>query len=174
MGDRIAILKQQSKIAQYDTPENILTDPADDFVRDFVGTGASIKRLSLSKVREIETADWPIAKLTDSHEAVREKLQGSERDYLLLLDEQNRPRRWVNIGELERGGGSLEEAGRPVVAIVSCEASLFETLDAMVISHKGSAVVVNEEGAYLGVVDFAKVLEVLDAMRNPDREKAPT
>src|SRR5687767_1947721 len=40
MGDRIAILKQQSKIAQYDTPENILTDPADDFVRDFIGTGA--------------------------------------------------------------------------------------------------------------------------------------
>src|SRR5215204_4826271 len=35
MGDRIAILKQQSKIAQYDTPEKILTDPADDFVADF-------------------------------------------------------------------------------------------------------------------------------------------
>ena len=54
MGDRIAILKQQSKIAQYDTPEKILTDPADDFVADFIGSGPSIKRLSLSRVSDIE------------------------------------------------------------------------------------------------------------------------
>ena len=32
MGDRIAILREQSEIAQYDTPERILTDPADEFV----------------------------------------------------------------------------------------------------------------------------------------------
>jgi osmoprotectant transport system ATP-binding protein len=171
MGDRIAILKQQSKIAQYDTPENILTNPANDFVKDFIGAGASIKRLRLTKVREIETADWPVARLTDAQETVREKIQSSGRDYVLLLDEHNRPSRWVNIGELD--GGPLEEAGRPVVAIVDCEASLFETLDAMVISHKGSAVVVNDDGAYLGVVDFEKVLEVLDVMRTSDRKEAP-
>jgi osmoprotectant transport system ATP-binding protein len=173
MGDRIAILKQQSKIAQYDTPENILTNPANDFVKDFIGAGASIKRLSLSKVREIETTDWPVARLTDGQETVREKLRESGRDYVLVLDEQDRPRRWVNIDELERDGGPLEEAGRPVVAIVDCEANLFETLDAMVISHKGSAVVVDEEGAYLGVVDFEKVLEVLHTMRDRDRKEAP-
>jgi osmoprotectant transport system ATP-binding protein len=171
MGDRIAILKQQSKIAQYDTPENILTNPANDFVKDFIGAGASIKRLRLTKVREIETADWPVARLTDAQETVREKIQSSGRDYVLLLDEHNRPSRWVNIGELD--GGPLEEAGRPVVAIVGCEASLFETLDAMVISHKGSAVVVDDDGAYLGVVDFEKVLEVLDVMRTSDRKEAP-
>src|SRR4028118_625279 len=61
MGDRIAILKTQSKIAQYDTPEKILTDPADEFVQNFIGSGPSIKRLSLSRVSEIETADWPVA-----------------------------------------------------------------------------------------------------------------
>ena len=173
MGDRIAILKQQSKIAQYDTPESILTNPANDFVKDFIGAGASIKRLRLTKVREIETADWPVARFSDGQEVVREKLQSSGREHVLMLDERDRPRRWVNIGELKRDGGPLEEAGRPVVAIVDCEASLFETLDAMVISHKGSAVVVNEEGAYLGVVDFEKVLEVLDVMRTSDREEAP-
>jgi osmoprotectant transport system ATP-binding protein len=104
---------------------------------------------------------------------VREKLQGSGRDYVLVLDDQNRPRRWVNVAELERDGGSLEEAGNPVVAIVDCEADLFVTLDAMVISQKGSAVVVDEEGAYLGVVDFEKVLEVLQTMRDQDRKEAP-
>ena len=172
MGDRIAILQQQSKIAQYDTPETILTDPANEFVKDFVGTGASIKRLSLTTVKEIEPADWPVAKTTDSHDEVREKLQESGKDYILLLDEQDHPQRWVNAEELEREGESLEELGDPVEAVVDTEANLYTTLDTIVISHKGSAVVVNDEGAYEGVVDFDRVLEVIDSMRNPDRVSA--
>ena len=37
MGDRIAILREGAKIAQYDTPKHILSAPADAFVADFVG-----------------------------------------------------------------------------------------------------------------------------------------
>jgi ABC-type proline/glycine betaine transport systems, ATPase components len=48
MGDRIAILRDHSRIAQFDTPERILVNPADEFVADFIGRGASLKRLSLS------------------------------------------------------------------------------------------------------------------------------
>jgi osmoprotectant transport system ATP-binding protein len=59
MGDRIAILRDKSQIAQYDTPERILVNPADDFVADFIGSGASLKRLSLSRVRDVELHDWP-------------------------------------------------------------------------------------------------------------------
>ena len=169
MGDRIAILQQQSVIAQYDTPETILTDPANQFVEDFVGTGASIKRLSLTTIKEIEPADWPVAKVTDSHDEVRNKLQDSGRDYILLLDEQERPQRWVNAEEIERDGESLDELGRPVEAVVDTEANLYTTLDTIVVSHKGSAVVVDDEGAYQGVVDFDRVLEVIESMRNPDQ-----
>jgi osmoprotectant transport system ATP-binding protein len=79
MGDRIAILRTQSRIAQYDTPERILTDPADEFVEDFIGAGASIKRLSLSRVRDIETADWPVALLSEGRDAVRELLRSLAR-----------------------------------------------------------------------------------------------
>lgn len=118
MGDRIAILQDQSVIAQYDTPENILTDPASEFVEDFIGAGASIKRLSLSQVSDIEPADWPVSNITDSHEDVREKMQSSGRDYVLLLDDQRRPKRWVNIEDIERNGVPLKEAGWPVVAVV--------------------------------------------------------
>ena len=37
LGDRIAIFRQGGKLAQYDTPEEILRRPADDFVAEFVG-----------------------------------------------------------------------------------------------------------------------------------------
>ena len=170
MGDRIAILQDQSVIAQYDTPENILTDPAGEFVEDFVGSGASIKRLSLSKVQDIEPANWPIAYLKDSPDEVRSKMEDTGRDYVLLLDDREHPRRWVNIEDLDGDGMSLDEAGWPAVAIVEQTSNLYETLDTMITSYKGSAVVVDEDGAYKGVVDFDMVLDTIDSMRDPDRE----
>jgi osmoprotectant transport system ATP-binding protein len=37
LGDRIAILREGGQLAQYDTPDAILTKPVDGFVADFVG-----------------------------------------------------------------------------------------------------------------------------------------
>jgi osmoprotectant transport system ATP-binding protein len=54
MGDKIAILKQGGFLAQYDTPENILSSPNSEFVASFVGTDRILKRLSLVRVGEIE------------------------------------------------------------------------------------------------------------------------
>jgi osmoprotectant transport system ATP-binding protein len=175
MGDRIAILKQQSKIAQYDTPERILTDPADEFVQDFIGSGPSIKRLSLSRVSDIETSDWPVARLTDSHDEVREKMRGSSRDHVLLLDEQEKPGRWIGQEEIQHDDTPLEEAGRPAVAIVEANSNLYDTLDTMITSYKGSALIVDEEGRYQGVVDFDTVLEAINTMRphEQDRHMSP-
>lgn len=53
LGDRIAIFGPGSRLAQFDTPLGILSNPADDFVRDFVGSGASVRRLSLLRVSEV-------------------------------------------------------------------------------------------------------------------------
>ena len=46
MGSRIAILRS-GKVVQYDTPERILSHPADAFVEAFVGGDRSLKRLAL-------------------------------------------------------------------------------------------------------------------------------
>jgi osmoprotectant transport system ATP-binding protein len=54
MGDRIAILRQGGALAQYDTPAEILTNPADEFVAEFVGADRALKRLGLSTLEEIE------------------------------------------------------------------------------------------------------------------------
>ena len=54
MGDRIAILRPGGRLAQYDTPEAILAEPADDFVASFVGGDRGLKRLSLVRLDEVE------------------------------------------------------------------------------------------------------------------------
>ncbi|MCH1867258.1 ABC transporter ATP-binding protein [Nocardioides sp. CFH 31398] len=53
LGDRIAVLREGSQIAQYDTPENILANPADDFVSGFIGEGAALKRLYFEPVSSV-------------------------------------------------------------------------------------------------------------------------
>jgi osmoprotectant transport system ATP-binding protein len=57
MGDRIAILREGGHLAQYDTPREILTHPADDFVAEFVGADRGIKRLSLTTLDELKLAE---------------------------------------------------------------------------------------------------------------------
>jgi len=54
MGDRIAILREGGRLAQYDTPREILIHPADEFVAQFVGADRSIKRLSLTTLGELK------------------------------------------------------------------------------------------------------------------------
>jgi osmoprotectant transport system ATP-binding protein len=54
IGDRIAVLREGSQIAQYDTPEAILANPADDFVEGFIGEGAALKRLHFERVDSLE------------------------------------------------------------------------------------------------------------------------
>jgi osmoprotectant transport system ATP-binding protein len=56
MGDRIAILREGGVLAQYDTPREILTRPADEFVARFVGADRALKRLGLNTLAEIELA----------------------------------------------------------------------------------------------------------------------
>ena len=54
IGDRIAILREGGRLAQYDTPAAILEHPADDFVAQFVGQDRALKALALRRLSELE------------------------------------------------------------------------------------------------------------------------
>ena len=52
LSDRIAIMKE-GKLEQYATPEQMLEQPANAFVRDFIGADRGLKRLARVSVREV-------------------------------------------------------------------------------------------------------------------------
>jgi osmoprotectant transport system ATP-binding protein len=54
VGDRIAILREGGRLAQYDTPMQILEHPVDEFVADFVGRDRALKALTLRTLGELE------------------------------------------------------------------------------------------------------------------------
>ena len=51
MGERIAILREGGVLAQYDTPDEILAHPADEFVAQFIGEDRALRRLALAQAR---------------------------------------------------------------------------------------------------------------------------
>ncbi len=48
LGDWIVIFTEGAHIVQYDTPERILAEPANEFVENFIGSGAGLKQLTLN------------------------------------------------------------------------------------------------------------------------------
>jgi osmoprotectant transport system ATP-binding protein len=173
MGDRIAILREQSHIAQYDTPERILVNPADDFVADFIGSGASLKRLSLSRVRDVELHDWPTVQEDATHEEVRRTIQDSGRSAVLVLDARRRPLTWVNAEHLRRGGEGrpLREIGLRPDALVEPHATLSDTLNEMLTARYSTAVVVDSSQAFQGIVDIDTINESVRSMRSAEDER---
>ncbi|MGH2476816.1 MAG: ABC transporter ATP-binding protein [Candidatus Limnocylindrales bacterium] len=172
MGDRIAILREGSKIAQYDTPERILSAPADEFVADFIGSGASLKRLNLTRVRDIELSDWPIARVDSTRDEVLAALRASDKGAVLLLDEARRPARWIAGRELQHDDRPLIEIGLPPEALVQPHATLADALNEMLKMRFGCATVVDAKGVYLGNVDFATVSAAIQEMRRDARDRS--
>ena len=60
VGDRICLLQMQARIAQYDTPENILTRPASEYVAEFLGRERIVRRMSVVTI-DPRTLEHPAA-----------------------------------------------------------------------------------------------------------------
>src|SRR5438876_11937879 len=95
MGDRIAILREGGILAQYDTPDAILANPADEFVARFVGADRSLKRLALRRLSDIELLAVPngddslyptVAAATTLRDALALMLEEGRRE-LAVVDE---------------------------------------------------------------------------------------
>src|SRR5229473_7996274 len=50
VGDRICLMQMQAKIAQYDTPDAILTRPASAYVAEFLGRERLVRRMSVVQI----------------------------------------------------------------------------------------------------------------------------
>jgi len=107
MGDHIAILRPGGRLAQYDTPDEILARPADEFVASFVGADRGLKRLALMRLDELPLA--PLDGLagptlpgsTTLREALSEMLAGGSRAVVVTGDD-GRPRGVVTLDALGR------------------------------------------------------------------------
>jgi osmoprotectant transport system ATP-binding protein len=50
MGDKVAVMADGGRLAQFGTPAELLARPADEFVSDFVGSTAGLRRLAVTRL----------------------------------------------------------------------------------------------------------------------------
>jgi osmoprotectant transport system ATP-binding protein len=169
LGDKIAVLGNQSKILQYDTPDAILANPADDTVAGFVGAGASLKQLTLLRVRDVELTQKTVtADIGDSPAELRQQLTAQKANFALILDERKRPLRWVHVRDLG-AATSLATAGKPLGDLVSLQSTLQDALEAMLVEG-GAVPVAGQRGEYAGMIELDTVIGTIQRLREEHAE----
>ena len=169
MADRIAILQRGGILAQYDTPEAILENPASDFVERFVGADRGLKRLSLARVRDLPMIEPVIVHAGESPADARQRLAGVPHgDYALLVDERQRPLGWIDRHHLEGDGPIDPGSAVPGPQPVQPETTLRDALSVMLASSVQLGVVVDEKDRVLGLIS---VDAISAALREPPPRK---
>ncbi|MBS3941195.1 MAG: ABC transporter ATP-binding protein [Actinobacteria bacterium] len=144
LGDRIAILNVGGVLEQYAPPAEILREPANDFVRSFLGAERALKQLSLQAVGDAELVRGPVVAADESATAARSVAQAEGVDWVGVLDGE-RLRGWLWTDDLEDGRRVGDHATRDFRVMVDHATSLRGALDAIVTSRNQVAVVVDDD-----------------------------
>lgn len=164
IGDRIAIM-EGGRVVQVGTPEEILQNPADDYVRAFF---RGVDPTNVISAGDIVRDTYPtiIKTKAGSLRAAHEILSGSERDYAYVLDAQ---RRFLGIVSsdglrqaIEEGekNAPLDQAYLKDVYAVKMDDSMQDILP-VVASWSCPVPVVDENNVYKGVVSKNRFLRTL-------------
>lgn len=110
MGDRIAILRDGA-LEQYDTPDNILAHPKDRFVRDFVGSDRSLKRLGLVRVADLmDPESKPLVRMRDTTDKARQVIEEHRVRSAFVVDDEGVLKGWVDLDGIRQSPNSLIDA----------------------------------------------------------------
>ncbi|MCV7424021.1 ATP-binding cassette domain-containing protein [Mycobacterium yunnanensis] len=164
LGDRIAVLGPKSAVLQYDAPQVILSNPADDTVAGFVGSGASLRQLGLLRVKDVELRPHPSVHVDDDVESVRNVLADSEFDWVVVLDSRDRPVSWVRESRLAHAADVASVAES--LDVVSTQSTLEDALEAILAEQHASAVVTGSGNRYAGVVTLDTLIDAITRLRD--------
>ncbi len=161
LGDKVALMKD-GHLIQHATPAQLLSQPADDFVRGFVGTDRTLKALRLTTVREVMDPEPVSVNLANHVSMARELLDSLQRSFLPVVDDDGVFRGW--IGRTATTGPEDSRVGErvtPYIVLGSPGMPLNEALALMLESATGSLAVVDSDRRLVGTLTFDRLFERL-------------
>ena len=152
MGNLVAVMQVGGHLAQFGTPEEILANPASDFVARFVGADRGLKRLALTRVESLEREPAITATAGEDADSVRRNVAASGPDYVLLVDQGRRPIGWVRTRDLPESGPLTPELAVETSPILDRMTTLKDALAMLLEAGVESGVVVDADGAVDGLL----------------------
>ncbi|WP_426571700.1 ABC transporter ATP-binding protein [Aquihabitans sp. McL0605] len=161
LGDRVAVLNVGGILEQVAAPDELLANPANEFVASFVGNERSIKRLSLATVAGLALDPGPVLDVGAPLDEAKALLSSSGFDWLGLTRE-GRFLGWVPAEQIREQ--PLEAlAPEPAVAQLHPSSTLREALEVILTARSSVALVVDEGDHYLGSVTLESIREGLSS-----------
>ena len=160
LGDWIAIFNEGAQLVQYDTPDRILADPANEFVENFIGAGTGLKELTLTRVEQVKMGDAIVAKPGDVASDVLSRLTQAGHGHAVIVDQRRRPIQWLSrkqLSRIESIGSTLD----PKLPVVGNRATLSDALDIMLVSSAGAVLVTGRRDVFQGVIDIKTVMDAI-------------
>ncbi|CAN5649748.1 ATP-binding cassette domain-containing protein [soil metagenome] len=159
IGDRIAIMNVGGVLEQFAAPDDLLADPANAFVEEFLGAERSLKRLTLASVADLEFHQGPVVDADADMAAVRAVLE-REGSQWAGATEDGRFLGWLHESALNGKARIGDHDLVAPAAQVSPDSTLREALE-IIMNSRSAAAVVSDDGRFGGVVTLEQIREGL-------------
>jgi len=159
MGDKIALLRE-GELVQFSDPSTLLNEPANEFVRNFVGADRILKGMRLYRAGDVMQNPTLLVKEEDNPAKVKERMKQHVLKWAMLVDRQKRFLGWITYEDI-KGGTLLREIMVPPAVTTSPDTPLNEALSMMLNSAIGNLAVLDEQGKLLGVLTFDIIRTIL-------------
>jgi osmoprotectant transport system ATP-binding protein len=157
MGDRIAVMQAPGRVLQYAPPAELLTNPANEYVEQFVGADRALKRLALQRVGDVDLWTAALVHPGEDAAAVRVKIAESDLPIALIVDDRGRPVRWATERDL-RGDKVPPGIGATEPPLtVDLDDVLRDALSRLLNAEMQYAPVIDDRGAVAGVLSMEAI-----------------
>jgi osmoprotectant transport system ATP-binding protein len=162
LGDRVAVFGPGGALQQYDAPALLLTNPANDFVSEFIGADRGYRGLQFFTASGVPL--HPVQTVTEEQ---IDTLALADGEWRLVTRADGKPFGWINAGgvEVHRGGASLYDSTLAGGSLFPPRGTLRAALDAALSSPSGVGVAVDDSGTVLGGLLADDVIDALESRR---------
>lgn len=163
LADKICIMSE-GKVVQFDTPDNILRHPANDFVRDFIGQNRLIQDRPNDKTVE-GVMIKPItiqaeATLNDAVHIMRQKRV----DTIFVVDRDNHLLGFLDIEDINqgiRGHKNLRDTMQQHIYTVQIDSKLQDSVRTILKRNVRNVPVVDDQQRLVGLITRANVVDIV-------------
>ncbi len=162
LGDAVAVFGRGGALQQYAAPARLLSNPANDFVAQFIGADRGYRALQFFSAAGL--ALQPVPTVTEDG---IDALHLVDDEWYLVVRDDGTPFGWIDDPgtERHRNGSSLYDSVTAGGSLFHPDGTLRSALDAALSSPSGIGIAVDDAGAVLGGVIADAVIDALEDQR---------
>ena len=163
LADRICIMSK-GKIVQFDTPDNILRHPANDFVVDFIGQNRLIQDRPNMKTVEGAMITPVTVHADDSLNDAVNIMRERRVDTIFVVNNQNRLLGFLDIEDINQGlrrGEELIDMMQRDVYKVHIDTKLQDSVRTILKRNVRNVPVVDDDNTLIGLITRANLVDIV-------------